>query len=120
MSHIEKSDLGIAGVLFGICSGPELRDRVTSYLRRLYPNKPVDNVAADLGIAPDTVRKWFARENTPNGPTVVWMILYYGPEILAAITKKPPDWLDSAVQARKQAAIRAQIQALQDRLEKRP
>ncbi|WP_448148994.1 hypothetical protein [Labrys miyagiensis] len=101
--------------MFGLHTGDELRDRVTSFLRKTYPNKVADNVAADIGLPVDTVKKWFARQNVPNGLAVVKLIGAYGPELAVEIMVDPPSWLSEA----KRDHERAQLKAQQDEIARR-
>ncbi|MGJ4855551.1 hypothetical protein ACN6KF_001497 [Labrys sp. La1] len=117
MSHLQNSSHGNINSLFGICSGPELRDRVTAHLRKIYPNKPAEHVAAATDLPVDTVRKWFARQNTPNGPAIVRLVFVYGIDFLCSIMDEPPRWLDRAAQAEEKAAIDADLEALLKRRE---
>jgi hypothetical protein len=102
---------------FGIYTGDELRDRVVAFLRKIYANKPADNAAADIGLPPDTVKKWFAQQNSPNGLAVIRLVGAYGPELLCAIMKDPPDWLDETKRDRERAALREQQARIAKRLE---
>lgn len=104
--------------LFGVCSGDELRERVTSYLRKIYPIKAADNVSADTKLPIGTVSKWFSRENSPSGLAVIRLIGVYGPELLCAIMINPPDWLDEAKRDREREALRAQQAQIAKRLER--
>lgn len=113
MSGSKSPACGVINSLFGVCSGPELRERVTSFLRRRYPVKAAENVAADMRLPVGTVQKWFSRENTPNGPAVVRLILVYGPALLASLTEDTPDWLDKAAYEEEQAFYDRQIEQLQ-------
>ncbi|WP_367622874.1 hypothetical protein [Labrys neptuniae] len=117
MSHLQNSSRGNINSLFGICSGPELRDRVTAHLRKIYPNKPSEHVAAATDLPVDTVRKWFARQNTPNGPAIVRLVFVYGIEFLCAIMDEPPHWLSRAADAEELATLDAEFAALQKRRE---
>lgn len=96
MSGSQSPNYGGINSLFGVCSGPELRERVTSFLRKRYPVKAAENVAADASLPVGTVQKWFARETCPNGPALVRLIFVYGPNLLAAVMKNPPAWIDKA------------------------
>ena len=96
-------------------------ERVCAFLRKLHPARTADNVAADLHawrIKAATVAKMLERETTPG--TLMWCALIdaYGPNFLAAALPKQLAWLDEAAQAQERAAIRAQIEALETRLER--
>ena len=96
-------------------------ERVCTYLRKLHPARTADNVAADLGawrIKAATVAKMLERETAPG--TLMWLALIdaYGPNFLAAALPKRLGWLDEAAQAQERAAIRAEIEALETRLER--
>lgn len=103
--------------LSGFCSGVEASERITAYLRKRFPIKTVDNVAADTGLSSNTVRKWFSRESNPSAAAVFLLIRAYGPEFLCATLKHAPAWLDSAARAQKIADIDAQMEALKQEME---
>lgn len=106
-------------VPFAECSGPNLADRITAFLRKVHPTKSADNVAADTGLSVNTVRKWFSREATPNAYAVMLLIGAYGPELLCAALTNPPAWLDKAARERDIAEYDAKIAALQQAREAR-
>jgi len=110
MSGKEKS-------LFGFRSGTEASERITAYLRKRFPIKTVDSIAADTGLSSNTVRKWFSRESTPSAAAVFALIGAYGPEFLCAALNKAPAWLDAAAQHERLAALGRQLTALQQDLE---
>ncbi|GJD66429.1 hypothetical protein [Methylobacterium frigidaeris] len=89
------------------------------WLKARYPAKTAACVAADLNVPLDTVTKWLARENLPNGRTLVLMICVYGPEFLAALLRDPPDWLDLAASEADQARLMAQLATLRAELDRR-
>ncbi|MFH6780918.1 hypothetical protein [Methylobacterium sp. MA0201] len=89
------------------------------WLKARYPAKTAACVAADLNVPLDTVTKWLARENLPNGRTLVLMICVYGPEFLAALLRDPPDWLDLAANEADQARLMAQLATLRAELDRR-
>ena len=82
--------------------------RVSAFLRRLYPCRTADQVAADTGIKSATVAKWLERESAPNGSAMLILIACYGPDFLGAVMERPPAWL---VQQRRAAEV---AQALAD------
>lgn len=89
------------------------------WLKARYPAKTAACVAADLNVPLDTVTKWLARENLPNGRTLVLMICVYGPEFLAALLRDPPNWLDLAANEADQARLMAQLATLRAELDRR-
>ncbi len=66
---------------------------VLSYWRRRYPKKPVPHVAAALGMAPGTVKKWFLGQTTPGPDARSRIFVVYGEELIAgglsATTPRP-------------------------------
>lgn len=89
--------------------GEDTGHRVSSFLRRLYPRKTAETVAADTGISQSTVATWVDRCASPNSAGFVALTLAYGPEFLAAITgARVPAWLDRAVRAERLARLEAQ------------
>lgn len=92
--------------------------RVIDFLRGLHPTKTADCVFADTGIAAATVAKWLERASVPGGIAIIRLTAVYGPEFLNAIMHSPPAWLDAAARAEEQRKVRAQIAALQARLDR--
>jgi hypothetical protein len=91
-------------------------DRAIEFLRRLYPSKTADNVAADIGASPDTIAKMIERGTTPNAATFCRLIFAYGPAFLAAVYPRAPAWLDDARRRELQAELRAEQQRITEQL----
>lgn len=107
---------GQGGDVLGSLSD-EAAARVVAFLRARHPIRAADNVAADAGIAADTVRKWFDRASAPSFGAMLLLIRAYGPEILAAAFERPPQWLDRAARDADRARTWAAIAELQRRLD---
>ena len=101
----------------------DVGERVCTFLRRLYPDRTVDNVAADLAawnIKTATIARMLERETAPGA--VLWLALIwaYGPEFLTAAHPARLGWLDAASrEQRKEALDRelARLRAERDSLE---
>lgn len=97
--------------------GTDVSERIITFLRRRYPTKTAECVAAELNVSEATAKKWLSRMSVPSGLVIIRMVAHYGPEFLAATMSSPPKWLDAAARAEEQARIRASIAALQLKLE---
>ncbi|MBL7309331.1 hypothetical protein INQ13_23315, partial [Escherichia coli] len=64
----------------------------------------------------DTVKKWLAGVALPNGRAVLVLACCYGPELLRAMLRDPPGWLDASARGAEQARIEARLAALQAQL----
>ena len=69
---------------------------LSDFLRKEHPTKTAEFVNARTGIPVKTVRKWLDHENAPNGPAILTLALYYGPQVLAACFVGAPAWIDQA------------------------
>ncbi len=87
--------------------------RAVAYLVELYPAKTAEYVAADTGLAPDTVRKWLMRVSSPSFMACMTLIAAYGPEFLAAVMDKPPVWIDTAARAARREQLAREMAALE-------
>lgn len=97
---------------------PDVGSRVVDFLRTRYPQKTAEHVSADTGIAIATVGKWMERASVPGGVAIIILTSVYGPEFLNAIMHSPPAWLDEAARSEAQRRLRAEIAALQAKLER--
>ncbi len=97
----------------GSSLGASLGDRVASYLRRRFPVKTAQSVAADSGASIDTVDNWL-RGGAPSLKWFVALVGCYGPEFLATVCPGL-DWLDEAVIAAEKAEIAREMAALEAR-----
>lgn len=71
--------------------------RVVAFLRRKYPSKTADCVAADTGIKADTVRKMLADYSTPTWANTYRLIRAYRAALLAAaFLDDPQEWIKAA------------------------
>lgn len=83
-------------------------ERVAAFLRQMHPVKTAEAVAAETGLACDTVRKWLARASAPALPALLALIAVYGPDFLDAVLARPPDWVVRAAQQRRLVALEAE------------
>lgn len=87
-------------------------DGLAVYLRRQYPEKTAQNVAARAKLPADTVKKWLLGAALPNGRAMLVLACAFGPEVLVAMLRSPPGWLVEAARAAEQARLEAQVAAL--------
>lgn len=92
-------------------------ERIVAFLRRIHPAKTAECVAAETGISSNTVAKWLDRGSGPSTWATFRLIAAYGPEFACAVMTSPPDWLSAAARAEEQRRLRAQMAALQAKLE---
>lgn len=86
------------------------------FLRRRYPRATADCVACDLGVGKRTAEGWLSGESRPTADAMVRAVAVYGLGALAASMSETPDFLNEAVRAAEQAALRGQIRELETRL----
>lgn len=101
----------------GAKSSPAVAERTVAFLRSRYRTKTADCVSADTGISAKTVAKWLERSSAPGGIAILQLIAAYGPEFLRAIMTSPPAWLDDAARAEEARKLKAEIDALNAKLE---
>lgn len=94
-----------------------VQERTNAFLRRLYPVKTAENVAADTGISANTIGKWLDRGSAPTSWAFLRLLAAYGPELARAVMTDPPEWLDRAAREEERRRLAAQIAALQARLD---
>lgn len=73
----------------------DVAEKTFAFLRRLYPYKLYENVAADLGCSAGTIRKMEERGSAPSLPMFCRMVDAYGPPFLYAVTGW--EWLDPSL-----------------------
>lgn len=86
--------------------------RIADHLRSIHPSRTADNVAADTGLATDTIRKWLGHQSLPSFAVLGVLIGTYGPEFVAAWMGEQPPWLDANVRAARAAELDRQIAEL--------
>lgn len=91
-------------------------DGLALFLRAQHPDKTAVNVAARAKLPADTVKKWLCGAALPNGRAMLVLACAYGPEVMVAMLRNPPGWLDEAAQAAKHARLTAQVVALQAKI----
>ncbi|MCC0809419.1 hypothetical protein FPV16_25015 [Methylobacterium sp. W2] len=94
-----------------------VQERTTDFLRTLYPQKTADNVAADTGIAANTIAKWLDRGSAPTSWAFLRLLEAYGAEFACAVMAKPPAWLDRAARDQRNDRLQAQIAKLQSQID---
>jgi hypothetical protein len=115
-SHASQTHAHASAHEFESGSRLTLGERVCAFLRQRHPVKTADNVAADTGIAFNTIKTWLDRASAPNaeGYTALWMA--YGPDFLAALADREPAWLRDVRRAQEAAQLKAEIAALELKL----
>jgi hypothetical protein len=91
-------------------------ERVSAYLRRLYPSRTADQVAADTGIKTATVAKWLERESVPNGVAMLLLLTAYGPDFMGAVLPRAPAWLKAERRAADVSDVLAELERLKAKL----
>lgn len=91
-------------------------EKAVAFIRRRYPMKTAESVAADTGIGAETVKKWLDGSARPSWDGVFALICAYGPAFLAAVLPNAPQWLDEAHRREMQASLRAEQQRISDQL----
>lgn len=88
--------------------------RLAQFLRRIEPLDTAAVVAAETGIAEETIRNWLKGRNGLQAGHLIALTAAYGPDALAAaFGPAAPAWLDSACRAARAAAIEARIAELE-------
>lgn len=95
-------------------------DGLARFLRAAHPAKTALHVAARTKLPADTVKKWLLGAALPNGRAVLVLACCYGPELLCAMLRDPPGWLDASARGAAQARIAARLAALQAQLRRAP
>jgi hypothetical protein len=90
--------------------------RVAAFLRGRFPVKTAECVAAETGVAAETVRQWLKGVARPGFPHLLALIGAYGPEFLSAMFPNAPRWLEAARRAERQRELEAELAALAARL----
>lgn len=93
-----------------------VRERITGFLRQVHPGKTAENVSVDTGISANTISKWLERGSAPTSWAFLRLLSAYGPELACAVMDDPPSWLSKAAREEEQRRLRAEINALEQRL----
>lgn len=93
-----------------------LAERACQFLRDRYPAKTAIYVAADIGVAVGTARKWLDQGHCPSGPAYDAMIATYGAAFLCAIRPDEAGWWHRVARAERQAALEARAEAIEQQL----
>lgn len=91
-------------------------ERIIAFLRRLYPVKTAENVAADIGGSAETIQKMMDRMTTPNALTYGRLVCAYGPAFLCAALESPPAWVSAAARDEQIRALRAEQERITKQL----
>jgi len=95
----------------------EFGERIAQFLRGRHPVKTAEMVAADVpGLAPVQVRKWLDRGSLPSLPAMISLVAAYGPDFLAALMSRPPDWLLAAQDGAARERVAADLQRLAEQI----
>ena len=92
-------------------------DALARFLRRRHHFDTANHVAAETGIAPETVRNWLRHRAKPNSAHFMALAFAYGPDLVAAACPNAPRWLDGACRAAEADRIKGEIDELHKRLE---
>lgn len=84
-------------------------DGLIRFLRTQHPCKTALNVAARTQLPADTVKKWLLGAALPNGRAILVLSCAYGPELLRAMLRHPPGWLDAAARGAEQVRLEAKL-----------
>lgn len=101
----------------GRFDGEACPERAVAFVRRLYPSKTADCVAADTGVPSQTVRRWLEGVSKPSWVAFSRLIFAYGPAFLVAVYPKAPKWLDEAHRRAQGVVLRAEQQRIAEQLE---
>ena len=101
----------------GRTDGEACPDRAVAFVRRLYPTKTADCVAADTGLSAQTVRRWLEGVAKPSWAGFSRLILAYGPAFLVAVYPNAPKWLDEAHRRERLDALKAEQIRIQEQLD---
>lgn len=94
-----------------------VQERIVDFLRRKYPTKCAESVEAETGIPAATVAKWLVRNSGCKADSFARLLCAYGPEFACAVMPRAPAWLDRARREAEAERLRAEIAALEARLE---
>ena len=94
----------------------DLGDRVVSFLRLRHPQKTAANVAANSHLTEARVKAWLESRSVPDGTAMLRLIAAYGPDFLNAVMQERIGWLDDAVMAERENALRTEIEERQQQL----
>lgn len=90
-------------------------DGVVSFLRCRHPSKTAERVGAEIGVSPDTARKWLDGAARPSFDAFARMISAYGPEFLAAAIPSLA-WLSEASLNEQRRVLEDQIASAREKL----
>lgn len=78
-------------------------------LRARHPEKTAVHVAAETGLPHDSVRKWLSGESVPGGKALLALICAYGPDLMHAMIRGAPEWLDAAARDEQHRTLEREI-----------
>jgi hypothetical protein len=85
--------------------------RAVAFIDQIYAEKAKRGLAfeADTGIAGDNLRKWREGVSRPSWPHMLAMIWVFGPEFLAAVFDRAPNWLATAAREEMTRKLESEI-----------
>lgn len=90
-------------------------DGLGRFLREEHPRDAAKSVAKRTRQPFGTVKKWLNGSARPNLHAALVLVCVYGPEVLAAMLREPPEWLDASARAAEQARQRSRLSRAQTR-----
>lgn len=95
----------------------EVAERVVAYLRRQHPTNTAKHVAQRTGHNVETVQKLLERCSMPSGVFLLDLMVAYEADFLVEIMRDAaPAWVAEANRLSRQAALEAQLSAVQSEL----
>ena len=115
-SEITVRQSSVSRTQLGANATPDVAARIAMFLRSVHPTKTADNVAADTGIPAKTVAKYLDRGSAPGALAFCRLMQAYGAPFACAAMENPPAWLNAAAREDDQRRLRAEIAALEAKL----
>ena len=92
-------------------------DALGRFLRSRHPDHTAKHVAARVRRPVTTVKKWLSGEAEPSGRSMVVLVLEYGLELVAAVSRRTPAWFSAAMRAQRQQALQSELDDIRERLQ---
>ena len=90
-------------------------DGLARFLHAEHPRDAAKTVAKRTRQPLGTVKKWLNGSARPSLHAALVLVCVYGPEVLAAMLREPPEWLDASARAAEQARQRSRHARAQTR-----